>query len=393
MPRFAIALLLLLFSIRPVFADVAEDVGQYNTKSLPPAGSEPDISGVMISNTPPPEKTNAAYEYDVAEYTEETPRNILVWFQKIIEFFKDLFGEGVTEIGNRNAQNFLNARLPQGAGEQLLAGTYKSSDLAEGANAKVLGAVSDQAMDLAYDCAKCASLPLGLCDCGGEPTPTAADTSGGQTPQLPPSRTGELLCANQAPNSQLFVEKFREAAGWKSMPGAFVAGVACIEKSAMWNFTDSEVEEYSREGGGIPQCQPNAGGFRGPMQFNDASWQRHGFAATEALGRSTTNICNITDAFFAPVHKFDQDKNQRAFLGGPPANNTYCANATDDWSDPNLICCVASRFYRSYIPCTMDSSTGEYTTADCRRFYRIFGIPMNYCDFVTRFYNQWKNLY
>ena len=161
----------------------------------------------------------------------------------------------------------------------------------------------------------------------------------------------------------------------------------------MWNYTDAQVEEFSQEGGEILECQPNAGGFRGPMQFNDASWKEHGFAAKDALGRQTTNICNITDAFFAAVHKFDQDKNQREDLGKPPADNPYCRQASADWSDPNLICCAVSRFYGSYIPCTKDPATGEYTTADCLRFYGIFGEAMNYCEFVNRFYLQWKNSY
>lgn len=192
MPRIVLSLLfLLLISVKPVFADVAEDVKEYNKKSLPPAGSEIDISGISISNTPAPEKTNESYEYDLAEdKIEETPRDIRVWFQKILDFFQDLFGQGVTDVGNRNAQNFLNARLPQGVGEQMIARVNNTSELAQNNNTNVLGTVSNEAMDYAYGCTLCGSLPPGLCTCGPSPTPIETPSPTPVSPSGFPTPTG-----------------------------------------------------------------------------------------------------------------------------------------------------------------------------------------------------------
>lgn len=181
MPRIVLSLLfLLLFSVKPVFADVAEDVKEYNTKSLPPEGAS-SVNGAIISVTPP-DNTNASYEYSLGEHVEEDPRDESVWFQRILDFFRDLFGQGVTDTGNKNAQNFLNARLPQGVGEQMIARVNNTSELAQNNNTNVLGTVSNQAMDYAYGCTLCGSLPPGLCTCDPNPTPTPTPVSPSEFP-------------------------------------------------------------------------------------------------------------------------------------------------------------------------------------------------------------------
>ncbi|OGG23417.1 hypothetical protein A3E42_00020 [Candidatus Gottesmanbacteria bacterium RIFCSPHIGHO2_12_FULL_40_13] len=170
--------------------NVTEEVREYNKKSLPLL--DPDqinVSGVNISVTPDPTAgvnpvdqisgqegegvADAAYQYCLSEQVEEDPLDADTFFGKILTFFRELFGTGVVDTGNKCAQDALNAQLPPGVGSQALSRINTTSNLAMSENSKVLGStpgvissVSDQAMVGSFDCSRCAGLPLALCSCG-----------------------------------------------------------------------------------------------------------------------------------------------------------------------------------------------------------------------------------
>ena len=99
-----VILFLLLVNFKSVSADVGEEVKEYNKKTLPPAQGQLDVGVLNISVTPDPttgvnpinqtspDDTNSSYQYSLAELTEEDPWDALTFFQRILSFFKNLFG-------------------------------------------------------------------------------------------------------------------------------------------------------------------------------------------------------------------------------------------------------------------------------------------------------------
>src|SRR3989337_709157 len=102
MPRLLVIFLLLLVSVKSVSADVVDEVKEYNKRSLPPVGSALDVNGVNI--TVPPNPTTGAsytggkeeliYNFSHAELVKPDPLDPKTFFQKRLDFFKDLFGIG-----------------------------------------------------------------------------------------------------------------------------------------------------------------------------------------------------------------------------------------------------------------------------------------------------------
>ena len=194
MPRLLVIFLLLLVSVKTVSASVGEDVQLFNQKSLPPVGSQLGVDDLNNPITPDPTEgapasglLNEVKQYAHAETTESECLGVECFFKDLLARIRQLLGIGIKEEGNRYAQNFLCARLPQGVCNEMLARASGSKNLAQGNNTNVLGiganGVSENAMDFAYDCSRCASLPFGACLCAN-----TADYSG----DLDPTPTGNL---------------------------------------------------------------------------------------------------------------------------------------------------------------------------------------------------------
>ena len=208
MPRIIVIILLFLIIVTPVNAQAVspvptptgfwnfitnlfdlvkenktdETVSEHRKKILP-FGINQDFGGVNIKVTPNPttgENPVASFhsqqgsseleilsrDYANIHTVNQDPADLNTFLSSILAFFQKLFGQGVVDVGNENAQNFYNALLPQGEGEKQLARTSKPNELAQGGNSNILGTqVSDTAMANAYPLAKCTNLPFGVGNC------------------------------------------------------------------------------------------------------------------------------------------------------------------------------------------------------------------------------------
>ena len=114
MPRKLTVILLLvfcylLFSSSSILAkdleEVAKEIKEYNKKSLPPVGNTLEVNDINITLSPNPTtgadpiypvkgKAAAAHGYSLPEYQQD-PLSPQTFFEKILAWFKDLFGIGI----------------------------------------------------------------------------------------------------------------------------------------------------------------------------------------------------------------------------------------------------------------------------------------------------------
>lgn len=426
---------------------IDETLAKYNQSNLPfnvkidPA-KEPkegqDESLAIQQAAEEKADANPAYrtagEYTLATSTqtshEQVSTNLLESILNLLRKIGSIFGrDTVVDLGDQKAKEFLGTQSPY---ELVEDGQNTASFLASDQN-------RGQAMKESLGNLQCGQLPWGVGNCPEtnilygeeettegespevtpkeEPQPTIPEKV--PTPSVylfPASKTGDLACANKIPNSTLLTQLFYLGGKWKSIPGAIIAAFGCVEGGHIWTYSDSQVQDYSRENGQIPNCTINACAAQGPMQMTVGrdyngnplcpncpgairlgqcpnQWGKFGDAAKEALGRSSTNACNLTDSIYAATKKLDFDrsiKNQWAAASVSFAQ--FCARATNSWDDPNLISCATGAFYGQCQMC-QQKEDGSYTTSDCNRFYKAFGIAINYCEFTNMFYKQWKDVY
>ena len=190
--------------------DVADEVKIYDKKNYPLLAPDAlDVSSSDLGYTTKAsgsakqaeeELTTNAYAAFVNCHAEPIREDLLKpksFFARILDFFKDLFGRGVVDTGNLCAQDYLSGQLPPEVGKQMLVRARSSLYLAQSNNSDVLGtavAVSDNAMRDAFDCSKCAGLPLALCSCGD---------FGGTDPNQPPDNGGTPVPPGEIPEACL----------------------------------------------------------------------------------------------------------------------------------------------------------------------------------------------
>lgn len=183
MPRILLIIIFFLIAVRPTNADVADEIKEYNKKGMPQVGSAMDSSGLTPNPTPGENFIDKllgcgdvkVHGYSVAEQTEKDEVELISFFKRLLSLFG--IGQNPCDIGNENAQKFMNDKYPLGEGRKILSKIEQNKNLALGESFLVLGTqnsgYSDQAMEYALDCSYCVNMPLGTCNCTpATPTPT-----------------------------------------------------------------------------------------------------------------------------------------------------------------------------------------------------------------------------
>lgn len=209
MPRILLIIIFFLIAVRPINADVADEIKEYNKKGLPQVGSAMDASGLLITVTPDPTSgwnpfanlfksdQEKIHGYSLAEDKKNDAIAITTFWSWLLSLIG--IGQNPMDIGNDNAQKFVNDKYPLGKGREILSKIEQNKDLALGESPQVLGtqysSYSDQAMEYALDCSYCVNMPLGTCNCApATPTPTPTpsplpditgiNVTGGVTPAI-----------------------------------------------------------------------------------------------------------------------------------------------------------------------------------------------------------------
>jgi len=166
---------------------------------------------------------------------------------------------------------------------------------------------------------------------------------------------GPVLAQTDPPSA--LQEILQNAANKFGTPYCVLEAVALVEGGYMWNYSNSEIEQYSAPGAEDPtNCTANSAGASGPMQFTnrpDSGYQWNAYK--NAGGRINPKICNIYDSVYAASKKLAND-------GGGIAGS---------WSTENMRRAIAGYYGRCH-----DCSTTP-NKPDCKR------LGMSYCDFVV----------
>lgn len=200
-------------------------------------------------------------------------------------------------------------------------------------------------------------------------------------PSITPIPPGPAANGLPAPQSQKLNGLIKQAAVAFSVPPSVLAAVAWTESwsqtKGMWEYMDSEIEQYSASGA-ISPLNPNPNGCRavGPMQFVNGGvatdcgkytrrempdiWQAYANAVNEATGENRTpNPRNIKDAIYAAAKKLKDGSGTAK--DNPSWNETAVRNSIQSW----------------YGSCEPDAIT------EAR-----FGKDKGFCDFVWEVFLQ-----
>ena len=271
-----------------------------------------------------------------------------------------------------------------------------------------------------FDAELCSYLPLQFCD---KNHPKDGVFGKSNPVDVPPNTSNPVtnpIGSVTVPDSLKTL--FKEAQELKHVPAGVLAGVAKIEGGHLWGYSADEIQKASEQGGKDQytykghldpnlKCRINECAAAGPMQFltdelylsreyllnncpaassyygSDPDKKRHwpdvwaenqaevAKLLVEKKGYPSgyvADVCNVHDSILGVAVKLDKTKQYKADYGSKGYNySSYCAKATDDWSDENLVRCAAGAYYGS---CAPVSGWGG----------------KSYCDAVWEFYKGYK---
>lgn len=142
-------------------------------------------------------------------------------------------------------------------------------------------------------------------------------SSGSSSSSLNPGTGGAAPAVSVKSLRDIFMEVEQKV----QIPARIIEGVLLVESPATFNFSETEIQNYSQPGATIPSCRPNACSAAGPMQMttgiDNVGSSRCGGCGLNQCPNAWAQYgqglqpCNLRDSIYAGAAKLKKDSGNK----------------------------------------------------------------------------------